>query len=82
MGLVYQDGKFLIIYISSYGSFVLTGQYVGLNTAKTNTLRCATSVINTNFNMIGYFDFFVSFADKNSCFEINTDEFWWKCQHI
>ena len=61
---------------------VLTGQYVGRNTAKTNTLRCATLVINTNLNMMGYFDIFVSFTEKNSCFEINIDEFWWKCQHI
>ena len=61
---------------------VLTGQYVGLNTAKTNTLRCVTLVINTNLNRMGYFDIFVSFTEKNSCFEINIDEFWWKCQHI
>ena len=32
--------------------------------------------------MMGYFDFFLTFTDKNSCFEINIDEFWWKCEHI
>ena len=60
----------------------LTGQYVGRNTAKTNNLRCATLVINTNLNTMGYFDIFVRFTEKNSSFEINIDEFWWKCQHI
>ena len=32
--------------------------------------------------MMGYFDFFLSSTDKNSCFEINIDEFLWKCQYI
>ena len=61
---------------------VLTGQYVGLNTTKTNTFRYATLIINRNLNIMGYFDFFVSFTDKNSGFEINIDKFWWKCQYI
>ena len=61
---------------------VLTGQYVGLNMAKTKTVWCATLVINTNLNMMGYFDFFLSVTDKNSCFEINIDKFWWKWQDI
>ena len=30
--------------------------------------------------MMGHFDLFVSFTDKNSCFEIKNNEFWWKCQ--
>ena len=61
---------------------VLTGQCVGLNTAKTKALWLATLAININLDMMGYFDFFLSFTDKNSCFEINIDEFWWKRQHI
>ena len=32
--------------------------------------------------MMGHFDLFLSFTDKNSCFEINNEEFWWKRQHI
>ena len=43
---------------------VLTGQCVDRNTAKTNTLRCVTLVINRNLNMMGYFDFFISFRCK------------------
>ena len=32
--------------------------------------------------MMGYFDFLSTLIDKNSCFEINIDEFWWKFQDI
>ena len=73
MRLVYQNGKSYINYISSCGSSVLIGEYVGLNTAKL-TLFCNELCHiskNRDLNMMEYFNFFLSFTHINSGFEIS-----------
>ena len=40
-----------------------------------SALKCAPLAKNANLNVMGYFDFFLTFTDKNSCFKINIDEF-------